>query len=424
MTKANQTRKLSSLAAILGPGMLFAASAVGVSHLVQSTRAGANFGLTLGLLIIAACVLKYPAFRFASDYSAITGETLLQAYRRQGRIVLILFALILPVDMFIATAAVSLVTAGLTLNVLGLNLNIVLMCFILMCVCMMILLAGKYRLFENLIKALVLVFSLITVLATVSVLPRLLNLDVDLTPVLEPNKSTILFMIAVAGWMPTSITASVFQSLWVCARQQSGKQKLDLASAKFDFNIGYLTTIFLALCFMLMGATFFYSSGIALAPDAVGFAGQLLSMFSAATGAWLYPVVSLAALVVMYSTVMTLLDAGPRAASDIINKITDAIPDQSNSKTARDYYPYLIVLQVIVSSLILLVFLTSFKNFIDFATSIAFLTAPALAFLNHRAIFSQQVPSEQQPGLVLKLWSWLGILIMTTIAICYLYYQY
>ena len=31
----------------LGPGLLFAGAAIGVSHLVQSTRAGADFGLSL-----------------------------------------------------------------------------------------------------------------------------------------------------------------------------------------------------------------------------------------------------------------------------------------------------------------------------------------------------------------------------------------
>ena len=36
----------------LGPGLLFAAAAVGTSHLVQSTRAGAAYGLTLGILVI------------------------------------------------------------------------------------------------------------------------------------------------------------------------------------------------------------------------------------------------------------------------------------------------------------------------------------------------------------------------------------
>ena len=38
----------------LGPGLLFAGAAIGVSHLVQSTRAGADFGwgLLWALLIV------------------------------------------------------------------------------------------------------------------------------------------------------------------------------------------------------------------------------------------------------------------------------------------------------------------------------------------------------------------------------------
>ena len=31
----------------LGPGILFASTAIGVSHLVQSTRAGADYGFSL-----------------------------------------------------------------------------------------------------------------------------------------------------------------------------------------------------------------------------------------------------------------------------------------------------------------------------------------------------------------------------------------
>ena len=51
----------------LGPGMLLAAAAVGTSHLVQSTRAGATYGLTFAGLIVVVCVLKYPVFRFAAE---------------------------------------------------------------------------------------------------------------------------------------------------------------------------------------------------------------------------------------------------------------------------------------------------------------------------------------------------------------------
>ena len=36
---------LSKIIKISGPGLLFASTAIGVSHLIQSTRAGADFGL-------------------------------------------------------------------------------------------------------------------------------------------------------------------------------------------------------------------------------------------------------------------------------------------------------------------------------------------------------------------------------------------
>ena len=45
-----------------GPGLLWAGSAIGVSHLVQSTRAGATAGFALAGVIVFALALKYPFF--------------------------------------------------------------------------------------------------------------------------------------------------------------------------------------------------------------------------------------------------------------------------------------------------------------------------------------------------------------------------
>jgi len=46
----------------LGPGLLWAGAAVGVSHLVQSTRAGANYGFALIWVVVVANLFKYTAF--------------------------------------------------------------------------------------------------------------------------------------------------------------------------------------------------------------------------------------------------------------------------------------------------------------------------------------------------------------------------
>ncbi|MDY6888970.1 MAG: divalent metal cation transporter, partial [Pseudomonadota bacterium] len=44
----------------LGPGILMATAAIGGSHLVASTQAGALFGWQLFWLILVVNVLKYP----------------------------------------------------------------------------------------------------------------------------------------------------------------------------------------------------------------------------------------------------------------------------------------------------------------------------------------------------------------------------
>ena len=47
----NKITQLEWLKKTLGPGILFASTAIGVSHLVQSTRAGANYGFGLLFLL-------------------------------------------------------------------------------------------------------------------------------------------------------------------------------------------------------------------------------------------------------------------------------------------------------------------------------------------------------------------------------------
>ena len=62
----------------VGPGILFAGAAIGVSHLVQSTRAGAGFGFDLLWAVVLVLVFKYPFFQYAHRYTASTGESLQQ----------------------------------------------------------------------------------------------------------------------------------------------------------------------------------------------------------------------------------------------------------------------------------------------------------------------------------------------------------
>jgi Mn2+/Fe2+ NRAMP family transporter len=57
-----------------GPGLLWAAAAIGVSHLVQSTRAGAMAGFGLAGVVLLANIFKYPFFEYGPRYAAASGS--------------------------------------------------------------------------------------------------------------------------------------------------------------------------------------------------------------------------------------------------------------------------------------------------------------------------------------------------------------
>jgi Mn2+/Fe2+ NRAMP family transporter len=136
--------KIKHYLAMLGPGLLFAGAAIGVSHLVQATRAGANYGFAMLWAVILILLFKYPFFEYGTRYTASKGETLLAGYKRMGKWVLWAYILLTPLTMFTIQAAVTAVTAGLFMGIFGLPMPMVAVAAILLVVCAAILYVGKY----------------------------------------------------------------------------------------------------------------------------------------------------------------------------------------------------------------------------------------------------------------------------------------
>ena len=107
----------------LGPGLLWAGAAIGVSHLVQSTRAGAIYGFSLVGIVLIANILKYPFFEYGPRYAAATGKSLLDGYRELGNWAMVIFLLLTFGTMFTIQAAVTIVTSGLAAHLFGVSLT-------------------------------------------------------------------------------------------------------------------------------------------------------------------------------------------------------------------------------------------------------------------------------------------------------------
>lgn len=406
---------MGNLMSRVGPGIMLAATAVGVSHLVYSTQAGGNYGFSLAWLIILIVLLKYPAFRFAVDYASATGHSLVTGYSKLSKLALAWLVVGFFVDMFIATGAVSLVTAGLIISVLDLPYTGPQVAVALLLLSAVILINGQYARAERIVKVLVLVFSILAVLATFLSLPLIGSEGRAVFAELTPDRSLALFVIAMAGWMPMPTNGAILYSKWVCEKRNAMQDGFDHVGAVKDFKIGYGLALVLALCFVAMGTAVLFETGREVPHSAPGFAAELFGVFTSVVGEWVYPIIAIAGIAVIWSTQVALMDACPRVTGRLFNIL------QGKEQGSEINYKLFLLIQVTGCTVMLLFLMGNFTTFLYFATSMGFIASPAIAYYNYRAITSDGIADEYRPTKGMLIWSWAGIFFLTAFAVAFLY---
>ena len=386
----------------LGPGLLFAGAAVGVSHLVQSTRAGADFGFGLLWVLLLATIFKYPFFQFGPRYAAATGETLLDGYKKLGKGVLAISFAISFLTMFIIQAAVTIVTAGLAINIFG-TFDLFTWSVLITISSMIILLVGKYKLLDGLMKYVILLLTICTLFAVTAALLKN-NQAFSFEQVIPKGTIEITFLIAFLGWMPTSLDISIWQSIWSVEKEKISHQKITPKQAIFDFNVGYIGTIFLAACFLILGALVMHNSEQSFSNKGGVFAGQLIELYTKNLGNFAYIFIATAALTTMFSTTITALDASPRAMSKANELLFPA-------KIKLNYWFWIVVLSL-GTFIILKYFSDNMGLMVKIGTILSFLTAPFYAILNYILITGKHTPKEHRPSIYLKILSICGIIFL------------
>ena len=386
----------------LGPGLLFAGAAIGVSHLVQSTRAGADYGWGLLWALLLVNLFKYPFFQFGPRYALATGESLLDGYYKLGKIFLWLYFFLNIATMFTIQTAVTVVTAGLASNLFEIKTNIIHWSIGVTAVCYSILLIGRYKLLDKVIKVIILVLTISSVLAvTIAFFKGNTSLVFSQ---MFPNGDSILFLIAFMGWMPAPMDISIWHSIWILEKKTDLKNKFSLKEGLFDFNVGYITTVILGICFLGLGALVMFGSGLEFSNKGNEFAGQLINLYTSNLGESWYMIIAIAAFTTMISTTITTLDASPRAMS----KTVQLLFKQKN----RDFYIIWITILAVGTCLIFLFLLSEMGLLVQIATVLSFLTAPFYAILNYRLVTSNYMPKENHPSLKIKILSLLGIVFL------------
>jgi len=402
-------KKINNILKKLGPGLLFAGAAIGVSHLVQSTRAGADFGWGLVWALVIINVFKYPFFQYGPRYAISTGKTLLDGYYRLGKGYLWFYFILNFATMFTIQTAVTIVTAGLASELFGLTENMVIWSVIITVFCSLILIFGKYKTLDKVIKVIIIVLAISSVLA---LLIAFSNNDNSISiKQIFPRSEGLLFLIAFMGWMPAPLDISIWHSIWTLEKNKIQKTKVKIVDSMFDFNVGYITTVILGLCFIGLGALVMYGSGESFSNQGGVFAKQLINLYTSNLGQGAYLIIAIAAFTTMFSTTITTLDASPRAMSKTIQLLF---------KKEKDFYITWIIILAVGTSLIFIFLLSEMGKLVQIATVLSFITAPIYAFLNYKLVNSDQVPKDLQPSKKLKFLSNLGLIFLTGFTLFYL----
>ena len=400
----------------LGPGLLFASMAIGTSHLVLSTKAGAQYGWIMIIPILLANLLKYPFFEFGIRYTNVTDKTLIEGYRNRGKGYLIFYAAINLLNTFTILAALYVVTAGLLVNLLkipDMSVGTVAgVLFILICILLII---GRYRFLEISLKYVVGILFIALLATTI-----LVTLRGQVAPVpgfqAPPifNEVGILFLIGLMGWMPTTVEASTWVSLWAVEKYRTTQKKLPLKEALSEFKFGYLATTVLAIFFMVIGWLTLYGTQTELSGNAVIFADQLVNLFTGSIGAWAYILIAVSAFATMFSTCITAHDAIARVSVDILSLF---FPKKGIIKKLG--FPIIILTLAAVNFMVINTFSANMGLLVSIATFVSFVVAPILGYMNLKIVTGPEVQEIYRPKKPLRLLTYAGIVFLALFSLYY-----
>lgn len=409
--------QLKALIKVLGPGLLFASMAIGTSHLVLSTKAGAQYGWIMVIPIVLANLLKYPFFEFGVRYTTVTERSLVEGYLNLGKTYLWIYAFVTLISTFTILAALYVVTAGLFMNLFQITSmgagGIALCLFIFIS---LLLIIGKYKFLENSLKAVITILFVALLVTTVLVIQK------GPVPSAESyqrpgifNEVGILFLIGLIGWMPTAVEASGWVSMWNMENLKTMKDKPSLKLALQEFNVGYILTAILAVFFLIIGWMTLYGTGTELSGSAVVFADQLVNLFTVHIGDWAYLFIAVAAFATMFSTCMTAHDAVSRVSVDVLAKL---YPNAGAFKN-KNAFAITVIIMAIINWLVIKVFSANMASLVSLATFVSFVLAPLLGWMNLKTVMGNDIPDIHKPKIGLQILTWCGMVFLSLFALYY-----
>lgn len=397
-----KTSRVNNFLRSLGPGIMAAAAAVGGSHLVASTKAGAIYGWQLAALILLVNLFKYPFFKAGVQYTVGTKTSLVEGYAKLGRPYLVVFALLSVISAVVNTAALLMFSASLLKYFIPFDLSMPVLCVIVLLTCLSILFVGHYKALDVLSKGIMAVLTIATLAAVFIAIGK--PAPVQAADFVAPSPWTLAavgFIVVTMGWMPAPIEISSLTSMWL--KSQCKQQEVTAKSALFDFNVGYIGTAVLAIVFLSLGALLMHGTGIELQKSGVGFSHQLVGLYASTIGEWSRYLIAVIAFFCIFGSTITVIDGYARVITESQRLLT-------NKEKIAPVTNQVWMFTISVVALCIVVFLAkALLPMLDFAMVLAFITTPFFALLNYILVTRTPLPAELAVGPKLRALSIVGL---------------
>lgn len=368
----------------LGPGILMASAAVGGSHIVSSTQAGAIYGWQLALVILLINIFKYPFFRFGSQYTMENDKSLIEGYAEKGKGWLAIFFVLNIFSAIVNTAGVGILCAAILYNIFpnGFGLSISQLTTIIIVIIWAMLLIGGYKFLDSLAKWVMITLTIATVVAVVIALFKHREYAPDFEAPTPWRMAALPFIVSLMGWMPCPIEISAINSMWSVEKRK--QVKMSEADAIFDFNTGYIGTAILALIFCALGALIQFGSGEEVQSASAAYIAQFVNMYASVLGEWSRFLITLIAFLCIFGTVITVIDGYSRANNEALRLLLD-----KKEASQKALYGWM-TLTAVIGLVIVYLFAGNVATMLRFAMIASFITTPFFAYLNYSLVNNKE----------------------------------
>lgn len=241
--------RMGNLLRTIGPGLAIAATGVGAGDLLAAMFAGADFGMALLWVVVVGAALKFGLNEGVARWQLATGTTLLEGWcRHLGWAFKGYFLVYLVVWSFIVAAGLM-SACGVAAHALWPALSITAWGVIHSLLALVLVGAGRYAVFEAVMKVLVGLMTLTLLVSVVLVGPDLGSALRGMVPSLPEGSAAAT--LSLMGGVGGSVTMLAY-GYWI--REKGWRGTSALATVRVDLVVGYLLTGLFGAAMLILAA--------------------------------------------------------------------------------------------------------------------------------------------------------------------------